>query len=140
MSMSSDLSWIPQQSIYYVASALLAILVGAGGYVIKSFKRDWDGAIGKLDTIENIIHIQAENHLQTIQAEVVKHTTILETMRDDQRELLGSIKTDQRELLGSIKTDQRELLGELLCQLRTEIAETNGYLKAVVDLNKNITS
>jgi len=104
--MSGNLGWIPPTWIYAITSVLLTSLASLGGLVIRktlqNIKKDWDVAMTKLTTIEDIQRIQAENHLQTIQAESVKQTGLLTDMLQAQ-------------------------------------AETNGYLKAVVELSKKVS-
>ncbi len=93
--MSGNLGWIPPTWIYAIASVLLTSLTGLGWIVIKrvvaTLKKDWDEALEKLTTIENITCVQAENHLYTIQTESVKQTNLLTEMNEKQAENNGKL-------------------------------------------------
>jgi hypothetical protein len=91
--------------VYYIQPATLgSALVGLVWWImkkalaraaeeLKGVKDQLSDSAKKLDSIETITKVQAENHLCTIQAESIKQTALLTDMAKELAETNGSIKT-----------------------------------------------
>jgi hypothetical protein len=96
---------IPETYIYGAFGLLVTGLGVIARFVVKKtieiLKAEWQAVTARLELIETVQGVQAENHLNTIQSEALKQTILLEDMVKEQ-------------------------------------ASTNGYLKAIVDLKKDL--
>jgi hypothetical protein len=101
---------IPYSLLWTGAGLLLTALLSVCGFVLKNgiaaMKDNWDGAMTKLDTINETTRVMTDNHFSHLQEEVGKQTGLLETLVKEQ-----------------IDTNKA-------------LAETNGYIRAWVDLKK----
>jgi len=84
--------WIPTKYIYHVAALMLSVLGATALYAIrKGIEFVKEQAI-RLERIENVQGVQAENHLHTIQGNTGKTVEILEKMQLGQAELNGYLR------------------------------------------------
>lgn len=83
---------IPEAYIYLafgaVLTALLALVRFGMKKAIQALKTEWNTAMERLERIESVQGVQAENHLNTIQ----QNTAVLPAIQKDISELVGYLK------------------------------------------------
>lgn len=84
--------WIPAKYIYHVTASLLSILGAAAIYIFHKASEFIKKQAERLERIETVQGVQAENHLHTIQGNTGKTVEILEKMQIGQAELNGYLK------------------------------------------------
>lgn len=96
--MTDPIFWIPAKYIYQVAAGLLTIiLLGlsyAGHKVLKFVKKQ----AARLERIENVQGVQAENHLSTIQENTGKTVELLQQIQVGQAEMNGYLRGITRDV------------------------------------------
>lgn len=75
-----------------IVTAFLSVTGWFGKYVLKNIKQEWKEMKDRLMTIETTTRVQAENHLNTIQANTAKANELLEKMVENQAEMNGFLK------------------------------------------------
>jgi hypothetical protein len=84
--------WIPAKYIYHVAALMLSVLGGVTFYGIRKVGEFISLQASRLERIENVQGVQAENHLHTIQGNTGKTVEILEKMQLGQAEQNGYLR------------------------------------------------
>jgi hypothetical protein len=89
---SDPIFFIPAKYIYHVAAALFSVVGAATVYAFRKASEFVKKQSERLERIETVQGVQAENHLCTIQGNTGKTVEILEKMQVGQAEFNGYLK------------------------------------------------
>jgi hypothetical protein len=88
--------FIPETYIYDAFGLVMIGLFAVARFIVKkvieSLKSEWKAVTERLERIEDVQGVQAENHLNTIQAESLKQTDLLTEMVKEQAGTNGYLK------------------------------------------------
>lgn len=87
---------VTPEYVHYAPHAIVTGLLSILGWFFKNLyndiKEEWSDTKKRLITIETTTCVQAENHLNTIQANTAKTNELLEKISENQAEMNGFLK------------------------------------------------
>ena len=87
---------VPQAYVYSVLGVVFSGLFIVTRFIVKktvaAIKAEWQVVSNRLERIEDVQGVQAENHLTTIQANTSKTNEILQALQVDLAEQTGYLK------------------------------------------------